>query len=364
MADNRGKKTDQKMKPYLVYEYLMRHSDENNVAKTEDILDYLRSCEISAERRSIYKDIEEINKAILIAEGAAIDIFEAEELCEDEEERTIVYDKHRKGFYVCQRHYEASDIRMLAECVYSAKFLDEKTSKRLVDVVCDHVSENAAKKIKHNVFLTDRVKTDCASVYTNVSIISDAMSAELDGENHIPEKIKFKYLKSEIQNLKNKVERRRGDEYIVSPLELLINDGNYYLLSYEEKSKKMRTFRVDRMKNIKFTHEARDGEEEFKKINMASYAKEHFGMFTGEREHVTLRFIEPLLDTVVDRFGTKDVVYGKEDDRHFKVTVSVAISDQFFGWLCGFGKRVKILSPESVKEKFKVHLDKMRSMYE
>ena len=45
MANNRGKKTDQKMKPYLVYEYLMRHSDENNVAKTEDIIDYLRSCE-------------------------------------------------------------------------------------------------------------------------------------------------------------------------------------------------------------------------------------------------------------------------------------------------------------------------------
>ena len=54
MANNQGKKTDQKMKPYLVYEYLMRHSDENNVAKTEDIIDYLRSCEISAERRSIY----------------------------------------------------------------------------------------------------------------------------------------------------------------------------------------------------------------------------------------------------------------------------------------------------------------------
>ena len=64
MADNRGKKTDQKMKPYLVYEYLMRNSDENTVVKTEDIIDYLRSCEISAERRSIYKDIDEINKAI------------------------------------------------------------------------------------------------------------------------------------------------------------------------------------------------------------------------------------------------------------------------------------------------------------
>ncbi len=359
-----GRQFSQKMKPYLVYEYLMRHSDENNVVKTEDIIDYLRSCEISAERRSIYKDIDEINKAILIAEGVAIDIYEAEELCEDEEELTIVYDKHRKGFYVRQRHYEASDIRMLAECVYSARFLDERTSKRLVNVVCDHVSDKMADKIKHSAFLTDRVKTDCNSVYANVSIINDAMSKAIDGEKHIPEKIKFKYLKSTIQNVKNKVERRHGDEYVVSPYELLINDGNYYLLSFDDKSKKMRTFRVDRMKSIKFTGEAREGEEEFKKINMSTYAKEHFGMFGGDKEHVTLRCIEPLLDTVIDRFGTQDVVYMRDDDRHFKVIVSVAVSDQFFGWLCGFGKRVKILAPDSVKEKFKAHLDKMRSMYE
>jgi predicted DNA-binding transcriptional regulator YafY len=77
-----------------------------------------------------------------------------------------------------------------------------------------------------------------------------------------------------------------------------------------------------------------------------------------------LRFIEPLLDTVVDRFGTTGVIYGRDDERHFTATVSVAVSDQFFGWLCGFGKRVKIVAPESVKEKFKVHLDKMRGMYE
>ena len=118
------------------------------------------------------------------------------------------------------------------------------------------------------------------------------------------------------------------------------------------------------MKSVKFTGEAREGEEEFKKINMSTYANEHFGMFGGEKEHITLRFIEPLLDTVVDRFGTQNVVYSKDDDRHFKATFSVAVSDQFFGWLCGFGKRVKIVAPESVKEKFKAHLDKMRSMYE
>lgn len=362
--ENSGRKYDQKMKPFLVYHYLMRHSDENNVVKTDDVLDFLRSCEISAERRSIYKDINEINKAILIAEGVAIDIFEAEELCEDEEECTIVYDKHRKGFYVRQRHYEANDIRMMAECVYAARFLDEKTALRLVDVVCDQVSEQEASKIKHSVHLTDRVKTDCTSVYTNVGLINDAMSRKLDGEEHIPEKIKFKYLKYTIQDVKKRVERRHGDEYIVSPYELLINDGNYYMLGFDDKSKELRTFRVDRMKNIKFTHEAREGEEEFKGIDMKAYAKEHFGMFGGDKEHVTLRFIEPLLDTIVDRFGTTGVVYGREDDRHLTATVSVAVSDQFFGWVCGFGKRITITAPESVKKKFKEHLKKIQEKYE
>ena len=33
---NSGRKYDQKMKPFLVYHYLMQNSDENNVAKTEE----------------------------------------------------------------------------------------------------------------------------------------------------------------------------------------------------------------------------------------------------------------------------------------------------------------------------------------
>ena len=61
-----GKQSDQKMKPYLVYEYLMRYSDANHVVSASELVGYLQECGISAERRSIYKDIEEINKALLV----------------------------------------------------------------------------------------------------------------------------------------------------------------------------------------------------------------------------------------------------------------------------------------------------------
>ena len=33
----RGKKNNQKMKPFLVYQYLMRHTDENHVIRADDI---------------------------------------------------------------------------------------------------------------------------------------------------------------------------------------------------------------------------------------------------------------------------------------------------------------------------------------
>ena len=366
MAEIRGKgrKGDQKMKPYLVYEYLMRNSDDNNVVSANEIVAYLEEFGISAERRSIYKDIDEINKAILLLDGAAEDVFEAEELCEDEEERTIIYDKSRKGFYVRQRKYDASDIRFLAESVYAARFVDEKTAKRLIGVLGGLISEHEYEKIRHEVFLTDRVKTDNTAVFNNINTISGAMAHELYGEKHVPEKIKFKYLYRDIKSYKVYTERGKGAEYVVSPFMLLVSEGLYYLLAFDDKKQKMRTFRVDRMKGVKYTGIPRDGEEEFKKIRLEDYTLSHFGMFEGNREHVTLRFTSNLLDTVVDRFGTRDVVFGREDDKHFTVTSSVAVSKQFFGWLCGFGNQVKIISPPNVREDFKNHLSKIQSLYD
>ena len=51
------------------------------------------------------------------------------------------------------------------------------------------------------------------------------------------------------------------------------------------------------------------------------------------------------------------------DERHFVIKVSVEVSKTFFGWLCGFGKKAKLISPDDVVEKFKLHLDSMQELY-
>ena len=62
--------------------------------------------------------------------------------------------------------------------------------------------------------------------------------------------------------------------------------------------------------------------------------------------------------------GGRDVVVLKEDERHFRVTVSVAVSNQFYGWVFGLGKAVRIIGPESVKEGMKKALADIAARYE
>ena len=85
-------------------------------------------------------------------------------------------------------------------------------------------------------------------------------------------------------------------------------------------------------------------------------------MYGGTKEKVTLRFINPLLDTVVEQFGT-DVPYIKADNTHFKVITDVEVSPQFFGWLCGFGSKVVIESPQNVIDDFQKHIEKIQAKY-
>lgn len=355
MEGGRGRKSHQRIKPYLVLRYLLENTDDNtDCVKSNDIIAYLNELGISAERRSIYRDIADINTVMYAMEND-VDLDEAEEAIEDMENRYIAY-KKKKGFYIQNRGYDADDIRLMAECVYSAKFLEEERAKMLIDVICGLVSQNEADNIKHDAFLTDRNKTSNKQVLNNISVINDAM------KNKVPKKISFKYLTHSVNDVKSQVAKSGGNR-IVSPYKMLINDGNYYLLSYNSSRGAMRTYRIDRMKDVRLLDEPREGEEEFKKIDIEEYTKQTFSMFRGESCRVTIRFVNKLLDTVVDRFGTKNVLYKKDGDEHFTVSVIVSVSNQFFSWLCGFGSDAVILSPSPVIERYKLLLKQTLNMY-
>lgn len=373
-----GRTKHQKLKSYIVMHYLLKNTDEDHPASANDIIDYLADFGIYAERRSIYRDIREINEVMYALDNDCKLKYAEEAIAEDEddEEKLIVYDPNRKGFYAQRRNYDLLDIRLLAECVHAAKFVSNDTAERLVDVLCDLVSEEQAAKIRVDVDVVGRVKTTNEKVFYSISTINDAMSRELYGQKHEPEQITFKYMKHTISDMRKQVERRNGAVITVSPYKLIMTDGNYYLLAYEAKAQKFFTYRVDRMKGVDLTGLPREGQEAYEKIDIANYTRRVFSMYSGKQYRVKMRFINRLLDTAVERFGRKGdtqedyrfvntaPIYTNLDEGHFTVEATVEVSDQFYGWILGFGRRVKILEPEPVVEGFKAYLDKVRAMYE
>lgn len=340
------KSENQKLKTLYVAKYFLENSDENHSVNASDIIDHLKKevdPPIYAERRSIYRDI-----AVL----------------RDEFGFDIVGTQGGK-YTLLSRQFDFEELRLLAECVYAAKFISEKQAKKLINTLSQFCSIYQAEELESEVFLCDRVKTSQSKIIRIIDTINYAMAKMQDGKPHTPQKITFKYLKYTINDVHSQVERKKGNNYTVSPYKLLINDGNYYLLAFDSDKQDFRTYRVDRMKDVKIIDEPIEGKKVFDNIDLSSYTRRVFSMYGGKRERVTIRFITPLLDTAIERFGTgTDVFYMPKDKNHFIVVADVEISDQFFGWICGFGKRVKIEKPAHVVEQMKTYLSNIKNLYE
>ena len=341
-----AKTEGQKFKSLLVAKCLMENCDEDSPVWMNDILDYLED-EIGnpADRRSVYRDIEALRQ----------------ELGWEIEEEKIGRDMK---YTLLSRPFAFDDLRLLAECVYAAKFVSERKAKDMVKAIGQFGTLEQADRLEGETVLADRARTTQTGTMNIISTIKSAMAKRVEGKSVEPRKITFNYLQYDIDNLEEMKERRRGARYIVSPYRLIINDGNYYLLGFDDEYQKMMTFRIDRMKNVKVFDEPRDGEEAFEEMNVKGLTKRVFGMYRGKPERVSLLCLHTLLDTMIDKFGLGgDTFYRREDKDFFVVTADVEISEQFYGWLLGFGKRVKIIAPDSAVEDFKAYLDKVRENY-
>lgn len=377
MADEkekRGLQLNQKMKSFLILDFLQKNTDRFHTISADEIADAIsEDYGISAERRSVYRDIDAINAAVLLAHGDAFDIEEANELVADGQ-KTIVYDAVSKGYYYDNIFADFEDVRLAAECIYAAKFVDKARADKIIEeIICKGVSEYLIDDVKRDIFVSDRWGRTNKKLYRTIETITEAMrhrteSDEFDKKKykHRPEQISFQYLTHSLGDVENEIERGKGAEYVVSPHKLMVCDGNYYLLAYNPKMKnhKVRTYRVDRMQNVKRIKDSeREGSAEVKEIDLEAYTRTHFNMFEGNSELVTIRFTNDLLDSIIDRFGSDNARYFACDKKHFTVTTRVHLSNPFYGWVFGFGKKAKIISPQKAVDEFAKMIETLSGMY-
>lgn len=322
----------QKLKLLYIAQFLMERTDEEHPVTTQEMIAYLQSNDISAERKSIYTDIDQ-----LIDFG--MDIIKVKE--------------RPGGYYLAGRQFELAELKLLVDAVQASKFITTKKSGELIGKLETLCSRAQARQLHRQVVVTNRNKAVNESIYYNVDMIYSAIA-----ENA---KIRFQYFEWSV-NKEMKL-RRNGEFYEVSPWLLSWDDENYYLIAYDDRSREIRHYRVDKMLKIGLLPTQREGKDAFEHFDIAGYSKKTFGMFAGQEETVTLRCDVSLTGVIIDRFG-KDVAMRRLDDTHIRARVDVAVSRQFFGWITGLGTAIRIESPERVVNAYNNYLREILEHYE
>ena len=311
---------------------LLEQTDETHSITMSEIITALKSYGIRAERKSIYSDMENLR------------LF-GMDIIGEQREGTFHY-------YVGGRQFELAELKLLVDLVQSSKFITVKKSNELIKKIEGFASRHEASQLQRQVYVSGRIKTMNESIYYNVDRIHTAIN-----ENS---KIKFQYFQWDIH--KKMVLRKEGAWYEMSPWALSWNDENYYLIAFDSKEDIIKHFRVDKMLHIEVTGDKREGEERFKVLDMADYAKKTFGMFGGEEQTVKLFCENTIVGAIIDRFG-KDIFMTRVDEAHFAVNVNVVVSRQFLAWVFGLGEKVKIVGPESVVQQMKDEAGRLMRQY-
>ena len=325
-----AKQSGQKLKLLYLNRYFLENTDENHTATVADIIDYLASVGISAERKSIYDDLEYLQ------------LFGVD-LCS---RKTKTHD-----YFIASRDFELPELKLLVDSVQSSKFITYKKSMELISKIEKLTSTHNAKKLHRQVHVSNRVKTFNETIYYNVDKIHEAIAAN--------KQITFKYFEMNVD--KKKVYRKNGDLYTESPVALSWDDENYYLITYKQKYDNYTHYRVDKMESIEIIENDRNLSEE--PFDLSEYSKGTFGMFGGEETEVSIKFENELVGVILDRFG-RDARIVKADENHFICTVKVSVSPHFLSWIISFGDRAKILSPEHVIDDMYELILKAKSMYD
>lgn len=314
-----------------IWEILQKETDEDHPMGTEALRARLTELGIEVHRTTLYEDIALLNEAgyeVLSRRGRS------------------------NQYYVLDRAFSNPELHILMDAVQAASFITEKKTAELVDKIAALAGSQRGLVLKRNIVQFNTAKSANESIYYSVDEIVNAIN---NGK-----KIIFLYFDYDEHH--NKVYRRGGHHYVVSPFATVFSDGHYYLVIYDGRYKKMSHYRIDRMERVEMIDEPLELPEDGQAFDIANYKKQLFGMYSGKTTAVRLEVDRDLIGAIFDLFGesTKLVSSG---EKTVTFTADVQLSQLFYGWCCSFGDKLRIVAPAAVVRDFAAYTEKLAEAY-
>lgn len=328
-----AKSKNQKLKILYILDALKK-TDENNPISVNSLIEYLAANGISAERKSIYSDLD------------ALELFGYD----------IIRTRGRNcGVFLGKREFELPELKLLVDAVQSSKFITEKKSARLIEKLSELAGGGNQTALLKRQVIQDKIKSQNESILNSIDRIHTAIA-----ENRMISFYYYTYIVDD--GAIKKIYRHNNKKYIVSPWSLTWDNEFYYLIAHDDKNSMIKHFRVDKMASISVTRRQRKGKILFGLSGISGYKKGTFSMFGGLSENVRISCDNKLIGAVIDKYGI-DIPILKESSERFIFTAKVKLSPQFFAWVFSFGKGMEIVYPENVVNQMEAYLNELNELY-
>ena len=352
-----------------ILDILQKYTDEEHRLSQKEIQDILKKeYEMPVDRKAIKRNLLnliEYGSNIEYREVSRKDIFRKKDSVSykgtsDFADKEISEDNLLWTDFYLKQKFTNEELRLLIDSLLFSKHIPYSQAKELIKKL-ESLSNIYFKSRSQYIYPLPVDRTDNKQVFYNISILDEAIRKK--------QKVLFEYAEYHTDKKMHLKKREDGSvrEYVVTPYQMVAQEGKYYLICNYDKYDDISNYRVDRIRNIQILEEKGKPFETLKwsghqPMNLNEYMKEHVYMYSSENAFVKFRIVKAMISDVIDLFG-KGVNFSEETDTHVSVSVHVneRAAEQFAK---NYAPDVVILQPKRLRDKLRDDLKKSWEAYE
>lgn len=252
-----------------------------------------------------------------------------------------------RNMTLIDKGFSFNEIRFIVDSISINKFLTAFQKKTLIKKFEGMCSDAEIRQLISRIVLNER----CPSTLDLLENLDKIH--RLIGER---KKIDFEYGKYDETTRQIAYYYKKRE---MLPVSVIYFHERFYLKCLNEKDRKWRIYRVDRMKNILGGEESYvrlPPEDNYEGFVTDMFAPEYFTV-------VTLRVKKYLLDEMRENLGDYASILHDEDADYVRIRVRVGINRKFYLWLMQYGDGVELVSLAKERVKYLEEVRKMLRAY-
>lgn len=315
-----------KQKLLCLLDIFRSFTDEYHALNATELISLLAQQGIDAERKGIYRDIDQL-RAYGLDIGA-----------------------NKQGYYLASREMSFSDIQLLLDAVSASAFIPQASAERITSWLRSQLSQHQAALLTHIPSFRSRPIPQNHETPKTIAVVEQAIALQ--------RRIAFDYNKPIV------TEPAATTSFVVSPYSIALVDERYYLIANLEFLGVLTHFRLDKIRHIRMLEmdsrhfsEVCDYRDEF---DTEDYVLKSFCFPAPDAVTVRLRCVDTLLGEVFDRFGSR-LTIEKQGSRCF--LVDVPFDTDLPSWVASCGAQCEVISPEPLRAQMRDVLSAAAAIY-